>query len=175
VDPDPCPVAFVDVHYEEAGAMAACVVAQRWTDADPCEERLARVTAVSTYRPGAFYERELPCVLRVLSLIRTRFAVVVVDGYVDLDERGTPGLGAHLHARLDHQAAVVGVAKTAYRTGSFAARVYRGSSRRPLFVTARGMPVADAARLVRSMHGAHRVPTLIARVDRLARGRLAAG
>ena len=50
------------------------------------------------------------------------------------------------------------------------ARVY-SSLLRPLFVTARGMPAADAARLVESMHGGHRIPTLIARVDHLARGR----
>ena len=33
-----------------------------------------------------------------------------IDGYVDLDPRGRPGLGAHLHARL--KVPVIGVAKT---------------------------------------------------------------
>ena len=40
-----------------------------------------------------------------------------------------------------------------------------------LFVTAAGIDVAAAARGLKSMHGAHRLPTLLARVDALARGR----
>jgi deoxyribonuclease V len=44
------------------------------------------------------------------------------------------------------------------------------SARWPLFVTAIGMDVADAAALVRGMHGAHRIPTLLGWVDRLAAG-----
>jgi deoxyribonuclease V len=164
------PVALVDVYYGGPGAVAACAVARRWTDASPCEERVVAVAAVRPYRAGSFFERELPCVVQVLSLVRARVAAVVVDGYVDLDERGTPGLGAHLHAYLGGRTAVVGVAKTAYRTGAFAARVLRGRSKRPLFVTARGTSLATAARLVEAMHGDHRIPTLLARVDRLSRG-----
>ncbi len=171
IEAEPCPVAIVDVHYEGRGAVAACAVALRWTDALPSEERVVTVAEVLPYRPGAFFERELPCILRVLSLVRARFNAVVVDGYVDLDDRGRPGLGAHLHAQLAGAVPVVGVAKTAYRGGGFAVRVLRGSSQRPLFVTARGVPAAEAARLVESMHGEHRIPTLIARVDHLARGR----
>ncbi len=166
---EPCPVAALDVHYDAGGAVAACAVAPSWASADACEERVALLPRALPYRPGAFFERELPCLLRVLDLVRTPLRAVLVDGYVDLDERGTPGLGAHLHAYLGGGIAVVGVAKTAYRRSTFATPVLRGSSRRPLFVTARGVSAADAARLVRGMHGAHRFPTLLARVDRLAR------
>ena len=45
----------------------------------------------------------------------------------------------------------------------------RGASKKPLYVTAIGTPVKDAARDVRAMHGAFRVPTLLARADRLCR------
>jgi deoxyinosine 3'endonuclease (endonuclease V) len=114
-DAEPCPVAIVDAHYQGGGAVVACVVARRWTDALPSDERVVTVAAVLPYRPGAFFERELPCILRVLSLVRGKFKAVVVDGYVDLDERGTPGLGAHLHAQLAGAVPVVGVAKTAYQ------------------------------------------------------------
>jgi deoxyribonuclease V len=65
---------------------------------------------------------------------------------------------------------VVGVAKTAFQGSTFATPVTRGTSARPVFVTARGMDVAEAARLVAAMHGPHRIPTLLGRVDRLARG-----
>lgn len=166
-----CPLAIVDVQYGENGAIAACAVARRWTDEIPSEEQITLVSAVQPYKPGAFFERELPCILQVLSLIQTEYRTIVVDGYVDLDERGTPGLGGHLHAYFQGAVAVVGVAKTAYRGSAFAVHVLRGASHRPLFVTARGLLPEQAARLVQHMHGEHRIPTLIKRVDRLARGK----
>lgn len=122
------------------------------------------------YRPGAFYERELPCLLAVLEAVTTPFRALVIDGYVELDERGSPGLGAHLHAYFGGEYPVIGVAKTAYRGSSFAARVVRGSGERPLFVTTRGVSRELASELVGRMHGPYRVPTLLRRVDQLARG-----
>ena len=181
VEDDPSPVAIVDVGYgdrEAAGgpeALAACVVAQRWTDAEPVEVRVAPVADVRPYAPGRFYERELPCLRAVLERLHTAVAVIVVDGYVVLDEHGTPGLGGHLHAALGGRTAVIGVAKTAFRGSGFATPVLRGTSARPLYVTAMGLPVEHAARLVAGMHGEHRIPTLLGLVDRLARGLERAG
>ena len=40
---------------------------------------------------------------------------------------------------------------------------------RPLFVTAAGMPAADAADLVRRMAGRYRLPDALRRADTLAR------
>jgi deoxyribonuclease V len=160
----------VDVHYVGEGARSACVVARGWADAEGCEERTAAVASVRPYRPGAFFERELPCIVEVLNLVRTPFRAVVVDGYVDLDDAGSPGLGGHLHARLGGGIVVVGVAKTAYKGATHGVPVVRPGSARPLYVTARGLAVAEAARLVQGMHGEHRIPTLLKRVDQLARG-----
>lgn len=179
----PCPIAIVDVGYgPQAGpddpgsatALAACVVARGWTEAEPLETQVVTVAEVRPYAPGRFYERELPCVLAVLERLRTAIAVVVVDGYVVLDEHGTAGLGGHLHAALGGTTPVVGVAKTAYRGSGFATPVLRGTSARPLWVTAMGIEVEHAARLVTGMHGEHRLPTLVGLVDRLARGLVAA-
>jgi deoxyribonuclease V len=133
------------------------------------EERIVRLAAAQPYRSGMFFERELPCLVAVLSAVQTRVKAIVIDGYVVLDEHGGPGLGAHLFAHSSGAIPVIGVAKTAYRGSAFAIPVYRGSSRRPLFITAAGVATADAARLVSAMHGVHRLPTLISRVDRLAR------
>lgn len=166
------PVAVVDVHYDGDCATAACVVAASWTDGSPVEEHVTRVSDVRPYKPGAFFERELPCVLAVLSLVQTKYQAIVIDGYVELDERGTPGLGGHLHAHYGGAIAVVGVAKTPYRGSPFAVSVLRGASRSPLYVTARGLLLDEAAELVQRMHGEHRIPALLRRVDGLARGRL---
>ena len=59
------------------------------------------------------------------------------------------------------------------RTGSsgatLAQELRRGTSRSPLYVTAAGMEATEAARHIAEMHGPHRVPTLLKRVDRLCR------
>ena len=47
--------------------------------------------------------------------------------------------------------------------------VVREPSVRPLFVTAAGMPAADAADLVRQMAGRYRLPDALRRADTLAR------
>ena len=64
---------------------------------------------------------------------------------------------------------MIGVAKSAFRTATHAIAVLRGTSGRPLYVTAAGMPRADAARIVRHMAGRHRLPDALRRADTLAR------
>lgn len=163
-------MAFTDVHYLGPSARAAVAVAAAWSDVAATEEHTVLVGAVASYRPGAFFERELPCLLEVLRTVATPLRCVVVDGYVELDASGSPGLGAHLHEALGGAVPVVGLAKTSFRGSTFATRVLRGDSLSPLFVTARGIPIAEAEQLVRSMHGPYRIPTLVQRVDHLARG-----
>jgi deoxyribonuclease V len=64
---------------------------------------------------------------------------------------------------------VVGVAKTSFTGSAFAEPVLRGGSARPHSVTAAGAAARAAAGWIRSMHGAHRIPTLLKRADRLCR------
>lgn len=68
---------------------------------------------------------------------------------------------------------VVGVAKRPFgdaRQCAAVVPVLRGASRRPLYVTAVGMAVEEAACRVRGMAGKYRIPALMRRVDQLARG-----
>jgi deoxyribonuclease V len=122
---------------------------------------------IADYRPGEFYRRELPCLLGVLARGPAP-AVVVIDGYVWLGPV-RPGLGAHLYEALRRSAGVIGVAKTRFARATGAVPILRGRSRSPLYITAIGLDVAEAARWVSGMHGAYRLPTLLKRVDRLAR------
>lgn len=158
-------IVAVDVDYRAKEAVAACVGFAKWTDDVPSFERVVRVPgAAAAYVPGRFYLRELPCVLAALKGVDAN--VVVVDGYVMLT-MGKRGLGGHLHDAIGKP--VVGVAKNEFR-GATAERVVRGASKKPLFVTAAGMSAKDAAAAVRSMHGPHRIPALLARADALCRG-----
>lgn len=160
----------VDVYYDDEHdwACAAGVVFEHWDDERPVEELTARLEVLAPYRSGQFYRRELPCILPIVLAARQRHEIdtVVIDGYVDLGER-RPGLGRVLAAHLKGAVRVIGVAKTAYR-GATPERVKRGSSERPLYVTCTH-DAEEAGRWIARMHGEHRMPTLLARVDRLGR------
>jgi deoxyribonuclease V len=161
-------IACVDVHYRDSDASAAAITFRDWSDAQAIDERVVQVPEIQPYEAGKFYRRELPCLLAVLKTA-SPVNTVVIDGYVWLDGALKPGLGAHLHQALAGRVAVVGIAKTKFQGADQAREVIRGRSKRPLFVTAVGMEIELAAQRVLSMHGEHRIPSLLARVDYLCR------
>jgi deoxyribonuclease V len=157
----------VDVHYPTTGgARAALVIAADQRLAHIVDERVCWLAEAAAYQPGNFFQRELPAVTAILA-DTDNLDLVIIDGYVDLDPHGRPGLGAHLHHQI--RIPVVGVAKTAFRTATHAATVFRGTAKRPLYVTAAGITVDQAATLVTHMAGPHRLPDALRRVDALAR------
>ena len=156
----------VDVHYLDDGmARAAAVAAGERTFSRVGWTRSLVVPAGSPYVPGQLYLRELPPLRAVIPA--GGVLLIVVDGYVDLNPGGRPGLGARVHAEFG--VPVIGVAKTAFRGASHAAAVLRGGSARPLYVTAAGMSVDEAAGVVGEMAGRFRLPDALKLVDRLAR------
>lgn len=159
-------IAGVDVDYRGEVAVAAGVWFRGWSASRPEVEATVVHRDVLPYHPGEFYRRELPCLLDVLGH-GPPAEIVVVDGYAWLGP-GRPGLGAHLHAALGGRVIVVGVAKTRF-AGADAVEVCRGGSRSPLFVTAAGCVAEEAALGLAGMHGPYREPTLLKRVDQLAR------
>jgi deoxyribonuclease V len=157
----------VDVHYPESGGARAALIVYVDETFERVERQLvAGLDDVAPYRPGSFFERELPAIRAVLAPAGP-LDLLVVDGYVDLDPAGRPGLGARVHAEFGLP--VIGVAKSSFRTATHAVPVLRGSSARPLYVTAAGLPVPRAAALVAGMHGRTRIPTALGAVDRLCR------
>jgi deoxyribonuclease V len=162
-------LACVDVAYREGQARAACLVFPHWRSAEPIRVLKAALDQVADYEPGAFCKRELPGLLAVLDQVAVHLEGVVIDGYVWLADGTVPGLGAHLYEALRGRSAVVGVAKSSYRDDCCSLPVLRGSSRRPLFVTAAGFTPKAAAEAVRAMHGDGRIPTLLRRADRACR------
>ncbi len=165
-------IAAIDAQYDEHRGSVACVTFEGWTDAAPSSEHHTLVENVAEYQPGEFWRRELPCIQRVLQLLHSPPDIIVIDGYVFLDEDERPGLGAHLHAALGARCAVIGVAKHAFKGSAHAVQVHRGGSERPLFVTTAGLKPTIAALAIQSMHGEHRIPTLLKRVDQLCRAHL---
>lgn len=160
-------IAAFDVHYSgDDTASAAAVLFHEYSDAESAAEHTAPMRGVAQYVPGEFYRRELPCILKLLEQFEAAPEEIVIDGYVTLGER--PGLGQHLFGSLGGTIPVIGVAKSRYRNAS-GIEILRGRSRRPLYVTSAGIDPLLASERIRAMHGAYRVPTLLRRVDLLAR------
>jgi deoxyribonuclease V len=165
----------VDVHYEGELARAAGIAFEAWTDEKERSAKVIERSVPAEYQPGHFYERELPCILPIVRAFLDEAAIdcVIVDGYVDLGPE-RPGLGRVLFEALERRVLVVGVAKTEFLADEPSRAppsraITRGESKSPLFVTSTG-DVDEAAALVRAMSGSYRIPALLKRVDRLARG-----
>jgi deoxyribonuclease V len=160
-------IACVDVAYEDTHAVAAGIVFHDWLDESVVAERVVSLDDIQPYQSGQFFIRELPCLLSVLRGL-PEVQVVLIDGYVWV-EKARPGLGAHLYQSLDGRVSVIGVAKTRYVGAENVMEIARGRSRHPLYISAAGLRLPEAAERVCSMCGQHRIPTLLKRVDLLSR------
>ncbi|MGH8083579.1 MAG: endonuclease V [Lysobacter sp.] len=168
---EPRMILAVDVQYREPDATVAGVLFAQWNDAQPAARYALVCDGIADYVPGEFYRRELPCIHRLIDALGpVALSCIVIDGYVALGEEQRPGLGAHLWQSLDERIAVIGVAKSRFLGTPEQAELRRGDSQRPLFVSAAGLPLAQAREAIAAMAGAHRLPDLLKLVDRLARG-----
>jgi deoxyribonuclease V len=162
--------AVVDVHYRSDTAVAACVAFRGWQDGEPTRIVRATVAAAERYRAGRFFERELPSVLAVLVEAGEEYEAIVIDGFVHLRPDVGKGLGVHLAEALGYSTVIIGVAKSPLHIADRFVAIVRGRSVKPLFVSALGCPLDDAARAIGGMHGPHRIPTMLRLADRYARG-----
>jgi deoxyribonuclease V len=159
----------VDVNYRGSNAVAAGVLFQNWEDSESLEELIVPISTVAEYKPGQFYRRELPGVLELLKQLDRLPEYIIIDGHVYLDGDKKPGLGKYLYDALQGSAAIIGVAKNRFRDTPSEAAVFRCGSKRALYVTAAGIEESDAQDFIMRMHGEHRLPTILRRVDQLSR------
>ena len=160
----------VDVDYKDDGsAVAAGVLFQSWASATIEDTVLRTIASVQAYQPGRFFERELPCILAVADQCSHAFEAIIIDGYVYLGDQRRDGLGAHLFRALGETTPIVGVAKSKFSETPAETEVLRGTSTRPLYVTSAGISGSVAKQNVQSMHGDHRIPTMLSAADRACR------
>lgn len=158
-------ILIVDVDYRADGAKVSGVVTDSFTS-NKCAVFSTMVTDVAEYEPGAFYKREMPCIVSLLYATQhLRFKYLVIDGYVTLGEDQHFGLGGHLYQHLFGIMPVIGVAKTYFHGTPASQEVYRPGSSKALYVTAMGMDLDEAKKAVGQMHGKFRIPTLLKLVD----------
>lgn len=160
-----------DTYYYEDYANTVCIAFDNWTSEREIETFTEQTDINSGYESGAFYKRELPCILSLLDkIVLQDDDIIIVDGYVTLDNDGKIGLGGHLYEALQGKFAVVGIAKNEFTTPDFQRRnVFRGESKTPLFITAKGIDVDEVKHNVEQMHGHYRIPTLLKKLDQLSR------
>jgi deoxyribonuclease V len=161
-------IVSLDTYYFDTHSTTAVVCFKDWQSAESFDEWCVNTHCnPSAYVPGKFFQRELPSLLNAIALLRESPDILIVDGYVWLDGNQRPGLGAMLYEAIFQKIPVVGVAKSRFK-GAPATEVFRGASKKPIYVTSVGCE-SDPAPLVASMHGNHRIPSLIKRTDFLSR------
>jgi exodeoxyribonuclease-5/deoxyribonuclease V len=160
-----------DTYYYNDKAKTVCLAFESWTNEHPTTTYTEELTGVEEYTPGAFYKRELPCILSLLKRIPLdNIEAIIIDGFVILDDAGTPGLGGHLYNTVAQNIPIIGVAKTNFATLQNNKRaLLRGNSNRPLYITSIGLDLDEATENVRTMHGEFRIPTLLKQLDNLTK------
>lgn len=158
-----------DTYYFDDKAKTVCVAFNNWTDGEPVHIYEETISGVAEYEPGAFYKRELPCILSLLESIKSEIVdieTIVVDGFVVLDDMNKLGLGGYLYQQLESAIPVIGVAKSGFHGNKKnVEEVLRGESKKPLYISAMGIDLEMAAEHVHSMDGNYRMPTLLQIMD----------
>ena len=158
-----------DVCYRNGEAIASGVTFDRWESGHSINSFITRIHNVAAYEPGQFYKRELPCLLKLLKQLENLPEYIIVDGYVFLDDEKRPGLGKYLYDDLQGKSIVIGVAKNRFKDMSSRNELCRGTSKKPLYITAVGIDELEAKALILKMHGEYRMPTLLKLVDYLGK------
>ena len=158
-----------DSYYSEDKAKTVCLAFKDWSDSKPTNIYEEITSGIAEYEPGAFYKRELPCILSLLDKIKPEIKeikTIIIDGFVILNDQNKQGLGAHLFEKLDSKIPVIGVAKSGFHGNKKNVKeLLRGESKKPLFISAIGIELETAFEHIKSMDGSFRIPTLLQTLD----------
>jgi len=160
-----------DTYYFEDKAKTVCLQFENWNDEQELATYEETLSGISEYVSGEFYKRELPCILSLLKKIDLNTCkAIVVDGFVVLNDDGKLGLGGYLYEELGEKIAVIGVAKNDFHKIKHSKKaLLRGESKKPLYITVKGMDLDKACKNIQEMNGEFRIPDLLKKVDALGR------
>ncbi|MCK5903018.1 MAG: hypothetical protein KAG28_07700 [Cocleimonas sp.] len=162
----------VDVQYHDNNtAVVAGIGFETWDAAIPTQIYTTAIDHVAAYCSGQFYKRELPCLLALLKAHDLSPKTLIIDGYVYLDGRSKAGLGKYLYDALQGQSQVIGVAKKAFANIDNQYQLFRGNSKKPLYISCVGESLDHAKQLIHDMHGDYRIPSLLKKADQVCRGK----
>jgi len=96
--------------------------------------------------------------------------IIVIDGFVFLDDQMKLGLGTHLYYGIGETNPIVGVGKSNFATLNKLKRpILRGESQNPLFITTIGLDLDEVANKVKNMFGEYRMPYLLSQLDQMTK------
>lgn len=164
-------IAAFDSYYYSDKSKTVGIIFNSFGNSEILQVFIKESNSPAAYEPGSFYKRELPGIIHVLDEMKAfMIDFIIIDGFVWLDDNFTRGLGAHLYFALKERIPVIGIAKSNFATVHRAKRlVYRGNSNRPLFISAVGIDLDEAAEAVRTMPGNFRIPDILKQLDLLSR------
>ena len=84
---------------------------------------------------------------------------------VQLGEERQSGRLLHSIPEFHGEIPVIGVAKSRYKDTPRDCELIRGQSLKPLYITSVGIELEKAKEFISSMHGKHRIPTLLKIVE----------
>lgn len=123
------------------------------------------------YVSGEFYKRELPCIESIFQKDNLNdIEAVIIDGHIYIDDDGMFGLGVYTWESLDRKIPVIGVAKNSFfKNKNTVKGVFRGKSKKPLYVSSIGIDLDIAVNLIKNMKGNYRIPTILKELDRITK------
>ncbi|AYN03369.1 MULTISPECIES: endonuclease V [unclassified Flavobacterium] len=160
----------IDVHYKENIAKIVAILFN-WQDETPQNIIVEQIASIEEYISGEFYKRELPCIESILKKVNLdEIKTIIIDGHVYVDNNREFGLGGYTWESLSKEISVIGVAKSSFfRNKNTVKEVFRGESKKPLYVSSIGINLDIAASFIKNMHGAFRIPTLLKELDRITK------
>lgn len=160
----------IDVYYIEDTAKSVGVLFD-WNDAQPQEVIIDMKHGVEEYVPGQFYKRELPCIEALIQKISLeKVETVIIDGHIYVDDSLKYGLGGYVWELLGKKIPVIGVAKNAFHSNkSTVESIYRGDSKKPLYISVIGMDIKEAVAHLKKMHGDYRFPSILKELDTITK------
>ncbi|WGH74653.1 endonuclease V [Tenacibaculum tangerinum] len=160
----------IDVYYYEQSAKVVGALFS-WQDKTPKEIIITIKEEVEAYQSGSFYKRELPCILKLLTLVdMNNLEAIIVDGHCYTNNQKELGLGGYLWKALGEKVPVIGVAKNKFHnTEKVSFPIYRGESKKPLYVSSIGYDIDKAKNNILTMKGNYRIPDILKIVDQKTR------
>lgn len=160
-------VLALDVHYKDDGSAKSVGILFNWNDFQPKEILIEYINETDEYIPGEFYKRELPCLLKIIEKVDLAdLKGIVIDGYIYINNEKGLGLGGHLWQTLNKQIPIIGVAKNFYHgNAKTVQQIYRGESKKPLYISSVGIDLEQASDLIEQMQGEFRMPDLLKQLD----------
>lgn len=71
-------ICCLDVDYRVSQGHCSAVLFKDWADTTPVKVYSSVTDPIAAYEPGAFYKRELPCMLNTLQLVEEKITTLML-------------------------------------------------------------------------------------------------